>query len=114
MVVALRPQAPVSTSVKSLIKGFILTQRTDCKSPRTIEYYESNLRRFLWYADKNEFPDDVRMITEWQKEMTQRIPLGRLAEPQDIADVVLFLASDASRMITGQTIIVDGGIMVAR
>jgi len=41
------------------------------------------------------------------------IPLGRVAEPQDIADVALFLASDASRMITGQTIIVDGGIMVA-
>lgn len=68
----------------------------------------------MWYADKNEFPNDARMITEWQKEMTQGIPLGRLAEPQNIADVVLFLASDASRMITGQTIIVDGGIMVAR
>ncbi len=50
---------------------------------------------------------------EWQKEMGKRIPLGRIAEPGDIADVAVFLASDASRMITGQTIIVDGGIMVA-
>jgi len=41
------------------------------------------------------------------------IPLGRVAEPQDIADVALFLASDASRYITGQIIIVDGGAMIA-
>ena len=49
---------------------------------------------------------------DWQKEMGKRIPLGRLAEPEDIADVAVFLASDASRMITGQIIIADGGIMV--
>jgi 3-oxoacyl-[acyl-carrier protein] reductase len=41
------------------------------------------------------------------------VPLGRLAEPEDIADVVLFLVSDAARYITGQTIHVNGGqIMV--
>jgi len=65
MVVSIRSQAPVSTSVKSLVKGFVLTQCTDCKSPRTIEYYESNLRRFLWYAEQQEWSDDVRLITEW-------------------------------------------------
>jgi site-specific recombinase XerD len=65
MVVSIRSQVPVSTSVQSLTKGYILTQRTDCKSPRTIEYYESNLRRFLWYAEQQEWPDDVRLITEW-------------------------------------------------
>jgi len=56
MVVSIRTQAPVSTSVKSLTKGFVLTKRTDCKNPRTIEYYESNLRRFLWYCDQQEWP----------------------------------------------------------
>jgi 3-oxoacyl-[acyl-carrier protein] reductase len=41
------------------------------------------------------------------------IPLGRLAEPEDIADVVAFLVTDAARFITGQTIHVNGGqIMV--
>ncbi len=41
------------------------------------------------------------------------VPLGRLAEPEDIADVVLFLVTDAARYITGQTIHVNGGqIMV--
>lgn len=37
------------------------------------------------------------------------VPLGRLGEPRDIADAMLFLASDAARYITGQTVIVDGG-----
>ncbi len=41
------------------------------------------------------------------------LPLGRLAEPEDIADVVLFLVTDAARYVTGQTIHVNGGqIMV--
>lgn len=37
-------------------------------------------------------------------------PLGRLEEPEDVADVVLFLASDASRFMTGQAINVTGGV----
>lgn len=39
-----------------------------------------------------------------------RTPLGRTGETEDIAHVALFLASDASRFITGQTILVDGGL----
>lgn len=36
-------------------------------------------------------------------------PLGRLAEPEEIADAILFLASDAAAMVTGHTLAVDGG-----
>ena len=39
----------------------------------------------------------------------ERIPLGRYGDPQDIADLAVFLASDAASYITGQTIVVDGG-----
>jgi NAD(P)-dependent dehydrogenase (short-subunit alcohol dehydrogenase family) len=42
---------------------------------------------------------------------TGRSPLGRLGQPEDIADVFAFLASDDSRFITGQGIMVDGGVM---
>ncbi len=47
------------------------------------------------------------------KAFTARIPLGRQGEPDDIATVVLFLASDASRYITGETIVVDGGYLLS-
>jgi NAD(P)-dependent dehydrogenase (short-subunit alcohol dehydrogenase family) len=40
----------------------------------------------------------------------RHIPLGRLAEPEDVAAVVAFLASDASQYITGETIVADGGM----
>jgi 3-oxoacyl-[acyl-carrier protein] reductase len=40
----------------------------------------------------------------------KRAVLGRLAEPDDIAHVISFLCSDAARHITGQTIVVDGGL----
>ena len=42
------------------------------------------------------------------------IPMGRVGEPEDIADVALFLASDAARYLTGQVITVDGGLLVGR
>lgn len=42
---------------------------------------------------------------------TSRCPLGRLGQPEDIADVFAFLASDDARFITGQGIMVDGGVM---
>jgi 3-oxoacyl-[acyl-carrier protein] reductase len=38
------------------------------------------------------------------------IPLRRIGQPDDIAEVVLFLASDAARYVTGQTLLADGGI----
>ncbi len=42
------------------------------------------------------------------------IPMGRVGEPDDIADVILFLASDAARYLTGQVLVVDGGLLVGR
>jgi len=42
----------------------------------------------------------------------KKIPLGRITEPQDIANTVVFLASDVSRDIVGQTISVDGGVIL--
>jgi 3-oxoacyl-[acyl-carrier protein] reductase len=42
------------------------------------------------------------------------IPMGRVGEPEDIADVIVFLASHAARYMTGQTIVVDGGLLVGR
>lgn len=42
------------------------------------------------------------------------IPMGRIGEPEDIADVIRFLASNAARYMTGQVVVVDGGLLVGR
>ena len=42
------------------------------------------------------------------------IPMGRIGEPEEIADVIHFLASSAARYLTGQVLTVDGGLLVGR
>ncbi|MCS6808858.1 MAG: 3-oxoacyl-[acyl-carrier-protein] reductase [Bacteroidota bacterium] len=55
--------------------------------------------------------DMTAKISEEQKQALQRsIPLGRTAQPSEIASVVSFLASDDASYITAQTILVDGGL----
>ena len=44
--------------------------------------------------------------------LISRTPLGRLATPEDVAGPVLFLASEWSRFMTGQTLLVDGGLVM--
>ena len=51
------------------------------------------------------FPNREKMIAEG----LQRTPAGRLVEPDDVADAVCFLCSDAADMVRGHTLIVDGG-----
>ena len=57
----------------------------------------------------------VTPMTAWlsddlRRGIEQATPLGRMAVPADVADVVAFLASDGSRWVTGRTILVDGGL----
>jgi NAD(P)-dependent dehydrogenase (short-subunit alcohol dehydrogenase family) len=43
------------------------------------------------------------------KELNESVPLGRIAEPDDISDVILFLASDEARYMCGSLVEVNGG-----
>jgi NAD(P)-dependent dehydrogenase (short-subunit alcohol dehydrogenase family) len=56
---------------------------------------------------------DTPMTASWSAELKaetiRRTPLGRMAQPDDIADVAIFLASDAARFVTGEVIEVNGG-----
>ena len=53
-----------------------------------------------------------KLNEEVQAEMLKQIPLASFGQPEDVANAVAFLASDASRYITGQTIHVDGGMVM--
>ncbi|WP_418790095.1 3-oxoacyl-[acyl-carrier-protein] reductase [Phosphitispora sp. TUW77] len=77
-----RELASRGITVNAVAPGFIETQMTDV------------------------LPEDMK------KQLVNQIPLGRIGSPQDVADAVLFLASDAASYITGQTITVDGGMVM--
>jgi NAD(P)-dependent dehydrogenase (short-subunit alcohol dehydrogenase family) len=70
--------------------------RVNCIAPGLIR---TDFARALW-----ENPETLRA-------MTDPTPLKRIGEPREIAGAAVFLASDASTFVTGQTIIVDGGAM---
>ncbi len=76
--------APRNVRVNAVAPGFIRTAMTDALS------------------------EDV------QNQMKQAIPLARFGEPADVADVVMFLASDLAGYVTGQVINCDGGLITAR
>ncbi|MDX6805994.1 SDR family NAD(P)-dependent oxidoreductase [Terrihabitans rhizophilus] len=86
-----REMAPHGIRVNAVCPGFVRTSMQD--------------REILWEAElRNMTPEAVFA------EYVSLTPLGRIEEPEDVADVVLFLASDASRFMTGQGVNVTGGV----
>jgi 3-oxoacyl-[acyl-carrier protein] reductase len=57
--------------------------------------------------------DMTNKLNDKQKEaIISQIPLKRIGAPEDVANAVLFLASDMAKYITGQTLVVDGGLLM--
>lgn len=72
--------------------------RANCVAPGLVE------TRFAGALVSN---DDI------MKRYLDRTPLGRVGQPDDIAGAILFLASDASSYLTGQTLVIDGGYTIS-
>jgi len=73
--------------------------RVNCIAPGAIR---TRLLESKWTVD----PESKERIED-------RVPLSRVGRPEEIADAMIYLASDASSYVTGETIVVDGGYMVS-
>lgn len=95
---AAKDLAPYNVRVNTICPGMVKTA----------------LNRSIWEAWHRLQPEDKRQTyEEWAGEKVRRVtPLGRWQEGEDIANMAVFLASEAARNITGQTINVDGGFVM--
>lgn len=79
---------------------------------QAIVYADKNIRANVIHPGMVDTPMQKELDEEARKAIAEWIPLGRMAQPNDIAYCALFLASDEASFITGAEIVVDGGIMV--
>ena len=59
-----------------------------------------------------DIPDPSKLNEAQKKALVDRIPLKRLGETRDVANTALFIASDMAAYVTGQVIVVDGGMVM--
>jgi len=55
--------------------------------------------------------DEDNLAEAYKRRYLEEVPLGRMGQPQDISNLVLFLCSSEADWITGQLYLVDGGLM---
>ena len=100
---------PTNSTIYSTAKaGVIMLARG---LARELGSYNVRVNTIAPGAVRTEMSKHLWSDPERLKQEIARIPLGRIGEPSDIGSVAVFLASDASRHITGSTIVVDGGLL---
>jgi 3-oxoacyl-[acyl-carrier protein] reductase len=103
-------RSPAYAAVKALLINYTQSQaaafaqqgvRVNAVAPGSIEFPGGS-----WEQRRTTDPALYNRILD-------SIPFGRLGTPEEVADVVLFLAGPAARWVTGQTIVVDGGQLLS-
>jgi len=64
---------------------------------------------FIWTPLVAEYLEEQGDVEEGRKELDDMHPIGHVGEPEDIAQGILFLASDESKFMTGSELVIDGG-----
>lgn len=64
---------------------------------------------FIWTPLVEEYLEEEGDVEEGRKELDEKHPIGHVGEPEDIAQGILFLASDDSKFMTGSELVMDGG-----
>ncbi|MBL7209870.1 MAG: SDR family oxidoreductase, partial [Dehalococcoidia bacterium] len=52
------------------------------------------------------------VVPGYEEQVLQRVPMGRIAEPEETVGAMVYLASDASSFVTGETLVADGGALL--
>ncbi len=78
-----------------------------------VVYGAKNIRSNIIHPGMVDTPMQKELSEESRKAIAQLVPLGRMAQPEDIAYCALFLASDESSYITGAEFVVDGGLTIS-
>jgi NAD(P)-dependent dehydrogenase (short-subunit alcohol dehydrogenase family) len=78
-----------------------------------IQYANENIRVNSVHPGYTKTPLALPLFTDPElfADRTSQIPLGRFAEPEEIAESILFLASDEASYITGAELVIDGGVI---
>jgi meso-butanediol dehydrogenase / (S,S)-butanediol dehydrogenase / diacetyl reductase len=92
-------------AVMAFMRGVALDYAADGIRANCVIPGATDTRMIQSFFDESPNPEAAR------RNMEERIPLGRLATPADVAKAVLFLASDHASYITGTSLAVDGGLM---
>ena len=84
--------APFNITVNNLVSGLVETD-------------------YLTGTFQSEAKETGRSLEELMKEVVSGIPMGRFGKPEEVGDLVTFLASDRASFLTGASVVLDGGML---
>jgi len=100
---------PHNVRANAIAHGAIKTPMTSGMWDFSDPDFMANLEQFAGTSSASIAQEDAdKMLNQV---ISQRIPLARMAEPEEIASAALFLVSDAASYVTGHTLLVDGGLL---